>query len=157
MKNYFVLISEILTLFVSDSNVTTVHFDERVMSCDVALNKSDYSLSTRRSNRSISLFLKKKLKKPTSMICYLEDGDIKQFRLTYRNNELHTSVRAGKAGNEIKGRSVYQSKGISVLEAQKNFIIKSERRINVNGRDIKGETIISKWLPLRINGKEIMF
>jgi len=157
MKNFFVLVSEILTLFVSDSNVTTVHFDERVMYCDVALSKGQFSLNKRRSNRSISIFLKEKISKPTSMICYLEDGGIKQFRLTYSNSEFHVSVRAGNAGNNLKGKLVYQRSGVEVLEAEKNYILKTNSKTMVNGRMINGDSIISKWQPLRINGKEIKF
>ena len=100
MKIFFVYITEFVPLLLGTTNVTTLHFDHKVEACDIALSKNQFKMVKRRKSKSISLYLQTPIKHDANMTCYLENGNIKQFKVSYSKDNYHDSIRVGDAKME---------------------------------------------------------
>ncbi len=155
MKNFFVFITEFVPLVLGTNNVTTIHFDKRIEACDIALNKNQFHMEKRRKNKSISLFLRVPMRHDANMTCYLEDGNIKQFKVSYSKNNYHDSVRVGDARKGKVGSLIKKYKGINIYESKNSYFVEVGKGAKINNKFIKGQGHVSKWSPILINGQKV--
>ena len=155
MRNFFIFITEFVPLVLGTNNITTVHFDKRIEACDIALNKNQFHMEKRRKEKSISLFLRTPIRRDVNMTCYLEDGNIKQFKVSYSKNNYHDSIRVGDAKKGRVGSLIKTYKGINIYESQNSFFVEVVKGAKINNKFIKGQGHISKWSPILINGERV--
>lgn len=155
MKIFYTLITEFLVLYLSQGQTTVVTFDSRIEKCQSAMPKSVYEKSYSRDRRSVTFYLKERLKNKSTIVCFLEDGSFKHFDVREKNSDLHRSIFVKNAKNVEGGELIFSRNGISIYDAGENYFVTTKESATVNGKRISERGIVSKWSPMDINGKEI--
>jgi hypothetical protein len=57
MKTFFIYALQYVTLFVTDGQVTTLHFNETIETIDSGAQEGDIKFERRRNNKSLSLYI----------------------------------------------------------------------------------------------------
>jgi hypothetical protein len=159
----YVLSAKYITVLWSMTTLTSIHFEERVK-CTIAHGQEAsgnkiVAIKYERGEKTVSIFpLVEGLN--TNFNCYgLNSEKMYFFNVRYSKSHAQKNIKI-KNGNFLRGgKKVWSKGGISIFDTGKNYWIKNKtgESINVNDERIKSEGVVSRWLPLEIDGDLIFF
>lgn len=154
MKFYYVLANQLVTLLLSGNTLTTLHFNEEISYCDTGAGKTSLLLKYRRQKTSVALAPFSKI--DSNMSCFMKSGKIYVFNLKWSNDKFHKNIVVDDAVPLSGGKLILETLKFRLYESEKSYYIenKTKKKIHVNEYPVVTSAIISKWLPIVVDGKE---
>jgi len=155
MKFFYILANQFVTILLSANTVTSIHFNEAIQNCDYGANEKALAHVYRRRRTSLSLIPKVE-NINTNMTCYMESGKIRVFNIKWSQKNAHKNIAIFEAESKKGGVMVLETATFKLFDAGKNYYIESKKKgkINVNETVIEKAGVVSKWLPITVDGKE---
>lgn len=157
----YLMKAQYITVLISSYNLTTLHFEVPV-NCTFSRGvdssgRKVLDVVYERAGRSVSLIPKAKFN--TSFNCYTSDDKVYFFNAVFSKDKWHKNIIVKDAKPVSGGKLVYKKNDIEVYENSKSYYVKnsSKRPVNVNDLPVNKSKVVSKWLPLDLNGRLVWF
>lgn len=156
MMYFFILANQYVTLNLGPHKVTTLHFKEKIHRCIVGAPKEEVEYSIV-AQRTAAVFIPKSKKIDSNITCFTDKRNIYTFNLKFNPTNYHKNITISKGGSSRNGDVFCDRKKYKILESSRNYYIinKSQKPLIVNEMEVKKNAIISKWLPITIDGEEV--